>query len=51
MFDWRGPLALIAVLLVSATGYFLFAKLLRVAEISMITNLLRSSRGSTLNKE
>ena len=51
MFDSRGPLALIAVLLVSATGYFLFAKLLRVAEISMITNLLRSSRGSTLNKE
>jgi len=51
IFDWRGPLALIAVLLVSATGYFLFAKLLRVTEISMIINLLRSSRGSTLNKE
>ena len=51
IFDWHGPLALLLVLLVSASGYFLVAKLLRVAEISMITGLLRSSRGTAVNKE
>jgi hypothetical protein len=43
--DWHGPFALLLVLMISAIGYFLFAKLLRVSEISMITGLLRSSRG------
>jgi hypothetical protein len=51
IFDWHGPLALLLVLLVSASGYFLVAKLLRVAEISMLTGLLRSSRGTAVNKE
>jgi putative peptidoglycan lipid II flippase len=50
-FDWHGPLTLLLVLLFSASGYFLFAKLLRVAEISMITGLLRSSRGAAVNEE
>ena len=50
-FDWHGPLALLLVMLVSTIGYFLLAKLLRVAEISMITGLLRSSRGKLSNKE
>ena len=50
-FDWHGPLALLLVMLVSTIGYFLVAKLLRVAEISMITGLLRSSRGKLSNKE
>ena len=49
--DWHGPLALLLVLVVSASGYFLVAKLLRVAEISMIFGLLRSSRGVVGNKE
>ena len=51
IFDWHGPLALLLVLLVSATGYFLAAKLLRVAEISMIAGLLRSSHVTAENKE
>ena len=51
IFDWHGPLALLLVLVVSASGYFLVAKLLRVAEISMISGLLRSSRGVAGNKE
>ena len=51
IFDWHGPLALLLVMLVSAIGYFLVAKLLRVAEISMITGLLRSSRGKLRKKE
>jgi putative peptidoglycan lipid II flippase len=51
LFDWHGPLALILVLLVSTSGYFLVAKLLRIAEISMITGMLRSSRGRTGNGE
>ena len=51
IFDWHGPLALLLVLLVSTSGYFLIAKLLRVAEISMITELLRSSRATAGNKE
>jgi putative peptidoglycan lipid II flippase len=51
IFNWHGPLTLLLVLLVSASGYFLVAKLLRVAEISMITGLLRSSRGTAVNKE
>jgi putative peptidoglycan lipid II flippase len=51
IFDWHGPLALLLVLLVSASGYFLIAKLLRVAEISMITELLRSSRATAGNRE
>ena len=51
IFDWHGPLTLFLVLLVSASGYFLVAKLLRVAEISMITGLLRSSRATAGNKE
>jgi hypothetical protein len=38
-------------MLVSAIGYFLVAKLLRVAEISMIAGLLRSSRGKLRKKE
>jgi Na+/citrate or Na+/malate symporter len=50
-FDWHGPLALLSVLVVSASGYFLVAKLLRVAEISMVYGLLRSSRGVVGNKE
>jgi putative peptidoglycan lipid II flippase len=50
-FDWHGPLALLLVMLVSTIGYFLLAKLLRVAEISMITGLLRSSRRKLSNKE
>jgi putative peptidoglycan lipid II flippase len=50
-FDWHGPLALLLVLAVSASGYFLVAKLLRVAEISMIFGLLLSSRGVLGNKE
>jgi drug/metabolite transporter (DMT)-like permease len=50
-FDWHGPLALLLVMLVSTIGYFLVAKLLRVAEISMITGLLRSSRRKLSNKE
>jgi putative peptidoglycan lipid II flippase len=49
--DWHGPLALLLVLVISASGYFLVAKLLRVAEISMIFGLLRSSRGVVGNKE
>lgn len=44
VFNWQGPLALLLVLSFSATGYFLVAKIMRVAEISMITDLLRSSR-------
>jgi len=51
IFNWHGPLALLLVLAVSAAGYFLIAKLLRIAEISMITGLLRSSRGTALNQE
>ena len=51
IFDWHGPLALLLVMLVSAIGYFLVAKLLRVAEISMITGLLRSSRGKLRKKD
>jgi putative peptidoglycan lipid II flippase len=51
IFDWHGPLALFSVMLVSALGYFLVAKLLRVAEISMIAGLLRSSRGKLRKKE
>jgi putative peptidoglycan lipid II flippase len=51
IFDWHGPLALFSVMLVSALGYFLVAKLLRVAEISMITGLLRSSSGKSRKKE
>ncbi len=51
IFDWHGPLALLLVLLVSATGYFLAAKSLRVAEISMITRLLRSSHVTAGNRE
>ena len=51
IFDWHGPLALLLVLLVSASGYFLVAQLLRVSEISMITGMLRSSRGTLGNKE
>lgn len=51
IFDWHGPLALLLVLLVSATGYFLAAKLLRVAEISMVTGLLRSSHVTAENME
>lgn len=43
--DWHGPFALLLVLSISVIGYFLVAKLLRVSEISMITGLLRSSRG------
>lgn len=50
-FDWHGPIALLSVLVVSASGYFLVAKLLRVAEISMVYGLLRSSRGVVGNKE
>jgi putative peptidoglycan lipid II flippase len=51
IFDWHGPLTLLLVLLVSASGYFFVARLLRVAEISMITELLRSSRGTAGNRE
>jgi putative peptidoglycan lipid II flippase len=51
LLDWHGPLALLLVMLVSALGYFLVAKMLRVAEISMITGLLRSSRGKLGNRE
>ena len=51
MFDWHGPLALLLVMSVSAIGYFLVAKLLQVIEISMITGLLRSSRGKLRKKE
>jgi hypothetical protein len=51
IFDWHGPLALLLVLLVSSSGYFLIAKLLRVAEISMVTGMLRSSRGAAVNGE
>ena len=51
IFDWHGPLALLLVLLVSASGYFVVAQLLRVSEISMITGMLRSSRGTLGNKE
>ena len=51
IFDWHGPLSLLLVLLVSISGYFLIAKLLRVTEISMITELLRSSRATVGNKE
>lgn len=51
IFDWHGPLVLLLVLLVSASGYFLVAQLLRVSEISMITGMLRSSRGTLGNKE
>jgi putative peptidoglycan lipid II flippase len=51
IFDWHGPMALLLVMLVSTVGYFLVAKLLRVAEISMITALLRSSRGKLRKKE
>ena len=51
LFDWHGPLALLLILLVSAAGYFLVAKVMRIAEISMIMTLLRSSRGTASNKE
>jgi putative peptidoglycan lipid II flippase len=51
IFDWHGPLALFSVMVISALGYFLVAKLLRVAEISMIAGLLRSSRGKLRKKE
>ena len=51
IFDWHGPLALLLVLLVSASGYFVVAQLLRVSEISMITGMLRSSRGTLGNKD
>jgi putative peptidoglycan lipid II flippase len=51
IFEWHGPLALLLVLLVSASGYFLIARLLRVAEISMISGLLRSSRATVGNRE
>jgi hypothetical protein len=50
-FDWHGPLTLLLVLAASTSGYFLIAKLLRVTEISMISELLRSSRGAAANKE
>jgi putative peptidoglycan lipid II flippase len=50
-FDWHGPLTLLLVLVVSTSGYFLVAKLLRVTEISMISELLRSSRGAAVNRE
>ncbi len=49
--NWHGPIALFFVILVSAMGYFLVAKLLRVSEISMVAGLLRSSRGTAVNKE
>jgi hypothetical protein len=49
--DWHGPLALLLVLVVSASGYFLIAKLLQVTEISVIYGLLRSSRGVVGNNE
>ena len=51
IFDWHGPLALLLVLSVSGLGYFLVAKIFRIKEVSMITGLLRSSRGSAVNKE
>ena len=51
LFDWHGPLALLFVLLTSSSGYFLVAKLLQVTEISMISGLLRSSRGMVGNVE
>ena len=51
IFEWHGPLALLLVLLVSASGYFLIARMLRVAEISMISGLLRSSRATVGNRE
>ncbi len=49
--NWHGPIALFFVILVSAMGYFLVAKLLQVSEISMVAGLLRSSRGTAVNKE
>jgi putative peptidoglycan lipid II flippase len=49
--DWHGPLTLFLVLLMSTSGYFLVAKLLRITEISMITELLRSSRATAGNRE
>ena len=51
IFDWQGPFALLFVMSSSAIGYFLVAKLLRINEISMAKDLLRSSRGASGNKE
>jgi putative peptidoglycan lipid II flippase len=49
--NWHGPIALFFVILVSAMGYFLVAKLMQVSEISTVAGLLRSSRGTAVNKE
>lgn len=51
IFDWHGPLTLLLVIMVSASGYFLVAKLLRVVEISMISGLLHSSPRVIANEE
>jgi putative peptidoglycan lipid II flippase len=51
IFNWHGPLTLFLVLLASATEYFLLAKLLRISEVSMISEMLRSSRGAAGKKE
>lgn len=48
---WHGPLPLLVTLLVSVIGYFLIARLLKVQEISLISELLRSSRGKTNDLE
>lgn len=51
IFDWHGPLTLLLVIMVSASGYFLVAKLLRVVEISMISGLLHPSPRIIANEE
>ena len=51
IFNWHGLIALILILAASSLGYFLFAKLLRIPEISMISGMLRSSRGTSRNME
>jgi hypothetical protein len=51
IFNWHGLIALTLILAASSLGYFLFAKLLRIPEISMISGMLRSSRGTSSNVE
>ena len=51
IFNWHGLIALILIMAASFLGYFLVAKLLRIPEISMISGMLRSSRGTSRNME
>jgi putative peptidoglycan lipid II flippase len=50
-FQWHGALPLLLTLIISAAGFFLMARLLKIKEVSLISGLLRSSRGKSDNQE